>query len=147
MTMAKGLGGGVPIGAALFADQVADLVKPGLHGTTFGGNPLACAVASTVVEYVFQADFLAHVAHVGAYLRRGLAAAFPGRPIRGQGLLLGVQLDREPSDLVKAARDEGLIVGPSGANTLRLAPPLIISESEAAEAVSRLARAARRCAI
>ncbi|GDY12300.1 acetylornithine aminotransferase [Planctomycetota bacterium] len=147
MTVAKGLGGGVPIGAALFSDQVADLIKPGLHGTTFGGNPLACAVASTVVERVFAPAFLTQVTQVGEYLRRGLAAAFPGRQIRGQGLLLGVQLDRDPGELVKAARDEGLIVGPSGANTLRLAPPLIVSENEAAEAVSRLTRAARRCGI
>ncbi len=147
MTMAKGIGGGIPIGAALFSDAVADLIKPGLHGTTFGGNPLACAVADTVLAEVFQPDFLARVAEVACFMHTGLAAAFPGRVVRGLGLLLGVQLDRDPSDLVRAARAEGLIVGPSGANTLRLAPPLTISRDEAGEAVARLARAARSLGI
>ena len=144
MTLAKGLGGGVPIGAAVLAPAYAALLKPGLHGTTFGGNPLACAAANTVVDTVLAPGFLAAVAARGDQLRAGLAKVFPGQAVRGCGLLLGVQLSGEPGALVKAALEEGLVVGPSGNNTLRLAPPLIITAAEIDEVCVRLAKAIKR---
>ncbi len=145
MTLAKGLGGGVPIGAAVLAPKFAALLKPGLHGTTFGGNPLACAAAHTVVDAVLSPGFLANVEARAAQLRTGLTRVFgPGSAVRGCGLLLGVQLDREPGGLVKAALDEGLVVGPSGNNTLRFAPPLIITAAEVDELLERLTAALKR---
>lgn len=139
---AKGLGGGVPIGAIIARAEVAALFKPGLHGTTFGGNHLACAAGMAVMRAVTAPGFLAHVSAVGAHLQAGLATIFPGCAVRGQGLLLGVQLpdDRPVAQVVTAARAQGLIVGPSGGNTLRLAPPLILSMAEADEILAALAR-------
>lgn len=138
VTMAKGLGGGVPIGAVWFGERCQELLKPGMHGTTFGGNLLACAAAQCVTGIVLQPDFLAQVAAKGQRLAAGLAQAFPGCAIRGRGLLLGVQLARAPGEVVAAALARGAIVGPSGNNTLRVAPPLIISEDEIEELVRRL---------
>lgn len=140
--MAKGLGGGLPIGGIVARETVAALVKPGLHGTTFGGNHLACAAALTVLAEVGRSGFLEAVAARGAQLIAGLRRIFPGQEVRGRGLLVGVQLGEAPQKLVTAARAEGLIVGPSGGNTLRLAPPLIISEAEIDELLLRLRRAA-----
>ncbi|MBA3684744.1 MAG: aspartate aminotransferase family protein [Planctomycetes bacterium] len=144
MTLAKGLGGGVPIGAVLYREHCAALLKPGMHGTTFGGNHLACAAGLTVLEQVGKPGFLARVATAGERLAAGLRRIFPGKQVRGRGLLLGVQLDQAPAALVTAARAEGLIVGPSGNNTLRIAPPLIISDAEVDDLVARLERARGR---
>jgi predicted acetylornithine/succinylornithine family transaminase len=144
MTMAKGLGGGVPIGAVLATDAVAGLFKPGMHGTTFGGNPLACAAGLAVVGEIAKPGFVTSVAARGEQLRTGLIALVGADKVRGRGLLVGVQLDQEPANLVKAARDEGLIVGPSGNNTLRIAPPLIITAAQIDELLEKLGRALKR---
>ena len=144
MCLAKGLGGGIPIGAAVLAPKAAELLKPGLHGTTYGGNPLACAVSLTVVDIVLEPSFLARVAVASARLVAGLQQAFPGHEVRGRGLLLGVQLNVAPQALVTAAREEGVIVGPAGSNTLRFAPPLIISDSEIDELCAAVGRARER---
>ena len=141
MSLAKGLGGGIPIGAIVAREPVAALIKPGLHGTTFGGNHLACAAGLTVLAEVRKPGFLAHVAARGQQLAEGLRALFPNQEVRGRGLLLGVQLSEAPAKLVIAARAQGLIVGPSGNNTLRLAPPLVISEAEVGELLARMGRA------
>jgi len=141
MSLAKGLGGGIPIGAIVAREHVAALIKPGLHGTTFGGNHLACAAGLTVLAAVRKPGFLEHVAACGRQLADGLRALFPNQEVRGRGLLLGVQLGEAPAKLVTAARAQGLIVGPSGNNTLRLAPPLVISETEVGELLARLGRA------
>jgi predicted acetylornithine/succinylornithine family transaminase len=141
MSLAKGLGGGIPIGAIVAREHVAALIKPGLHGTTFGGNHLACAAGSTVLAEVRKPGFLEHVAARSRQLIAGLRALFPNQEVRGRGLLLGVQLAEAPGRLVTAARAQGLIVGPAGNNTLRLAPPLVISEAEVAELLARLGRA------
>ncbi len=143
MSLAKGLGGGVPIGAIVCGPR-ADLLKPGLHGTTFGGNPLACAAGLVVARTVLNPAMNAHVQAMGARLHAGLAAVFGAAAIqiRGRGLLCGVQLPEDPSArLIPAARAEGLIVGPSANNTLRLAPPLIITGDEIDELCQRLKRA------
>src|ERR671931_192586 len=140
MTLAKGIAGGVPAGAVLAREEVAALLKPGLHASTFGGNPLACAAALAVVREVEKPGFLENVAARGAQLADGLRKIFgPDREVRGRGLLLGVQLKEPPQRWVTAAREEGLVVGPSGGNTLRVAPALVLGESEAAEILEKLA--------
>ncbi len=146
MSLAKGLGGGVPIGA-IVCNAKADLFRPGLHGTTFGGNPLACAAGIVVAREVLTPAMNVHVAAMGARLHAGLAHIFGSAAlhIRGRGLLCGVQLPEDPATwLIAAAREQGLIVGPSGNNTLRLAPPLIITASEIDELLSKLQRAWKR---
>jgi acetylornithine/succinyldiaminopimelate/putrescine aminotransferase len=144
MTMAKGLGGGVPIGAVLAIEPVASLLKPGMHGTTFGGNPLACAAGLAVLGEVTRPGFVAGVAARGEQLRSGLITHFGAGRVRGRGLLIGVQQAEDPAKLIKAARDEGLVVGPSGNNTLRIAPPLIINGAEIDELLEKLGKALKR---
>ena len=144
MTMAKGLGGGMPIGAILATEAVASLMKPGMHGTTFGGNPLACAAGLAVIAEITKPGFIASVAARGEQLRSGLIALTGAGKVRGRGLLVGVQLADDPAPLVKAAREEGLIVGPSGNHTLRLAPPLIINAAQVEELLEKLGRALKR---
>jgi predicted acetylornithine/succinylornithine family transaminase len=142
MALAKGLGGGVPIGAVLFSEKVAALFKPGMHGTTFGGNPLACAASLTVMNEVLKPGFMDNVAARGEQLMSGLRKLFAGKAVevRGRGLLIGVQLKPElkPADIVKAGLAQGLVVGPSGNNTLRVAPPLIITEVQVGELLGKL---------
>lgn len=145
MTMAKGLGGGVPIGAILAIEAVASLMKPGMHGTTFGGNPLACAAGLAVMNEVVQPNFIANVVARGEQLKAGLITLMgDSSKVRGRGLLVGVQLAYEPSILVQAAREEGLIVGPSGNQTLRIAPPLIINAAQIDELLTKLGAAIKR---
>jgi len=146
MTLAKGLGGGVPIGAVVARDEVAALLKPGLHGTTFGGNHLACAAGLTVLRAVRRSGFLDNVTARGNQLMEGLRQLFPGHQVRGRGLLVGVQLTAPPADLIKAALAEGLVVGPSGNNTLRVAPPLIVAPHQIDELLGKLAAARKRVA-
>jgi acetylornithine/N-succinyldiaminopimelate aminotransferase len=145
MTMAKGLGGGVPIGAILAVEAVASLMKPGMHGTTFGGNPLACAAGLAVMNEVVQPSFIANILARGEQLKAGLVTLMGDTSkVRGRGLLVGVQLTYDPSILVQAAREEGLIVGPSGNQTLRIAPPLIINAAQIDELLSKLGAAIKR---
>lgn len=146
ITLAKGLGGGVPIGGALFGERCGELLKPGMHGTTYGGNPLACAAALTVAQQVLTDGFLAGVEARAEQLMAGLRRVFGAAAleVRGRGLLIGVQFAQDPKPLIDAAREHGLIVGPSGMNTLRLAPPLIISAAEVEQLLERLERAWRQ---
>ena len=144
MALAKGLGGGVPIGAIVATERADELLKPGLHGTTFGGNPLACAAGLVVAEEVLNPTTTARVTALGTQLHAGLAQAFGSAAIeiRGRGLLCGVQLPVDPSaKLIAAARTHGVIVGPSANNTLRLAPPLIITPAQIDELCQRLGAA------
>jgi acetylornithine/N-succinyldiaminopimelate aminotransferase len=145
MTVAKALGGGVPIGAILAAPR-ADVFEPGDHGTTFGGGPLACAAAVAVIRTVEREGLVQHAAGVGDYLAESLhALAARGAPIagvRGKGLMLGVALNRDVArDVASAALEEGLIVNAIGDRALRLVPPLIITRDEVDLAVLRLSRA------
>lgn len=144
MSLAKGLGGGVPMGAVLATEPVAALLKPGLHGTTFGGNPFACAAGLTVMKEVTSPGFLDNVVERGHQLMEGLRRIF-GSPhmVRGRGLLLGVQLQQPPAELVKAALERGLVVGVAGNNTLRIAPSLIITAAQVDELLEKLAAAHR----
>lgn len=133
ITLAKGLAGGVPIGAMLCAKALEDTFGPGDHGSTFGGNPLACAAANVVVRRLTETDLLAHVREAGDHLKARLRGLMPGHPclkaVRGLGLLVGAELDAScpGREIVTAALDRGLILNCAGHNTLRFAPPLIVT--------------------
>jgi acetylornithine/N-succinyldiaminopimelate aminotransferase len=142
VTLAKGLGNGLPIGALLVREGVADAVGPGDHGSTFGGNPVACAAACAVVEAVDDA-LLENVAARGAQLARGLAGLPGVREVRGRGLLLAGLLDRDAGTVVDECRRRGLLVLTAGQDVLRLLPPLVVSEAEADEALGVLAEVLR----
>lgn len=151
VTMAKGLAGGVPIGAMLCTDEVAKAFKPGDHGTTFGGNPLACAAANVVIDTVSQPDFLAHVKEISAYFRGRLdvlAAKYPAlvKEVRGQGLLLGMELTQPGSGVVMDCIAHGVIINCTMGNVLRFAPPLIITESDVDTVIAALDGALSRLA-
>lgn len=142
---AKGLGGGVPIGALLAREEVAAQLVPGDHGSTFGGNPLACAAAAVVLRTVCREPFLARVRELGDRLRAGLERI--GRKtglvteVRGAGLLIGADLTLSASAVVDAARERGLLVNAPRPRTLRLAPPLTVTEAEVDEALGILGEA------
>ena len=130
ITLAKGLGGGLPIGACLAFGRAAELFTPGLHGTTFGGNPVCCAAALAVIRTIAGDGLLDHVKRVGEQLRRGAEAL--GLTVRGSGLLLGLELPGATSAAVAAAlRDKGFLVNPVQPGVIRLAPPLILSAEQA----------------
>jgi len=141
ITMAKGLGGGLPIGATIARGKAAKLFTPGSHGTTFGGNPVACAAAKAVLGVVDE-DFLAEVRRRGQLLSDA-ASQIPGvTEVRGRGLMLGVVPDEAVAKLVvKHGLEEGLILNAPGDDVIRLTPPLVITDDEIVEAVKRLARA------
>ncbi|MEU8069675.1 acetylornithine transaminase [Micromonospora sp. NPDC049151] len=134
VTLAKGLGGGLPLGACLAFGRAADLLTPGSHGTTFGGNPISCAAALAVVSTIAHEGLLDHVKRVGERLRRGVEAL--GHPlvreVRGAGLLLGIVLDQPVSGAAAAAlREAGFLVNPVQPDVVRLAPPLILTTAQA----------------
>lgn len=135
MTLAKGLGSGVPIGACLTAGKAADIFQPGNHGSTFGGNPLACTAGLTTLNIIEQDKLIAHAESLGQFIRQGFTAALQGvtgiKEIRGQGLMIGVELDRPCGDLVKQALAQGLLINVTADNVIRLLPPLTMSQDEA----------------
>jgi len=141
MTLAKALGGGFPIGATMtFGPDVSGILSAGQHGTTFGGNPLACAAAYSVINTIESEDLLAHVRQIGTLLSSTLRQCHPRiTEVRGSGALLGVQFDSEiAADLVVAARDAGFIVNAANPSTLRLAPPYILTTEQAQSFVDAL---------
>jgi acetylornithine aminotransferase len=137
VTLAKGLGNGLPIGALLVADGVAQGFSPGDHGSTFGGNPVACAAACAVVEAIDD-DLLANVRARGEELASGLASLPGVTGVRGRGLLLGATLDRPVSPVVDSCREHGLLVLSAGPDVLRLTPPLVLGPAEVDEALGVL---------
>ncbi|KAJ2782994.1 acetylornithine aminotransferase [Coemansia javaensis] len=130
VTMAKPLANGIPIGAILVSDRVAQIIKPGDHGTTFGGNPLACRAGCVVLDHIAAPEFLEHVQQAGRVLDQELArllAPHMGRAVvelRGAGLLRGIQLRSDPAPVIDLARERGLLLVAAGGNTIRLVPPL-----------------------
>ncbi len=153
MSSAKGIGGGFPLGAVLAKEHVAKHLKPGTHGTTYGGNPLACAAGNAVLDIVLEPGFLEDVDRVARHLWRGMVALAARHPevvedARGAGLLLGLKLRPEVvnSEMQAGCVAEGLLTVAAGQNVLRVAPPLIITEAEADEALEMLSRACRRVA-
>jgi len=141
VTMAKGLGGGVPIGAVLMTDEVAAAMPKGGHGTTFGGNPLSAAAGRVVLQEL-RGGLLDHVRTVGEHLRArldALAAEEPRiREVRGLGLMLGVELKEKAAPVLAALEARGVLAINAGATVIRFVPPLVISEAEADEAVEAL---------
>lgn len=142
-TLAKGLGSGVPIGACLAGGRAAGLFGPGNHGSTFGGNPLACTAALTTIDVMEQDGLLANAATVGALIRQLFGEALAGVAgvvdIRGHGLMIGIELDRPCGALVGKALEAGLLINVTGDKIIRLLPPLIFSENDARELVDRSA--------
>ena len=142
-TLAKGLGSGVPIGACMVSGRAAGLFGPGNHGSTFGGNPLACTAALTTIDTIEQDGLMASAEHVGALIRQWMAEALAGLKgvveIRGQGLMIGIELDRPCGELVGKALAAGLLINVTADKVIRLLPPLIFSENEARELVGRSA--------
>ena len=143
VTLAKGLGGGVPIGACLAAGKAAWLFKPGNHGSTFGGNQLATTAALATLGVIEQEDLLANAVAVGDVIRDGLAQALAGVSgvvdIRGMGLMIGIELDRPCGDLVRQALDAGLLINVTAERVVRLLPALNFNADEGRELVERLA--------
>lgn len=151
MMVAKGIGGGFPLGAVLATEAAAAGMVAGTHGSTYGGNPLACAVGSRVMEIIAEDGFLAEVNRKGALLRQkleGLVAAHPEvfDGVRGSGLMLGLKCRVAPAELVKAGYAEHILTVPAADDVVRLLPPLNITDKEIGEAVARLDRAAGRLA-
>jgi acetylornithine/N-succinyldiaminopimelate aminotransferase len=143
MSLAKGLGSGVPVGACLARGAAAKVFKPGNHGTTFGGGPLVCVAALTTLEVIEKDGLLEHAARMGEVIQGGLKRELAGvagvKEVRGMGLMIGVELDRPCAAIVKRALDAGLVINVTADKVIRLLPPLIISEAEARQVVSILA--------
>jgi acetylornithine aminotransferase len=135
MTLAKGLGSGVPIGACLTAGNAVGTFKPGNHGSTFGGNPLACTAGLNTLNIIEQDGLLNHADEIGNFIRNGLSVSLQGvngvKDIRGQGLMIGIELDKPCGDLVKLALAKGLLINVTADTVVRLLPPLILSQAEA----------------
>jgi acetylornithine/N-succinyldiaminopimelate aminotransferase len=149
MLVAKGIGGGFPLGAVLATEAAAAPMTAGSHGSTYGGNPLGCAVGLKVLEIVSDAEFLAGVRHKAGGFRQaleGLVAAHPDvfENVRGAGLMLGLECKVAPAEMVQAGHAEQVLTVPAADNVVRLLPPLTISAEELTEAVARLDRAAAR---
>jgi len=142
-TLAKGLGGGVPIGA-LLAKESASAFEPGDHGSTFGGNPLMCAVAQAVVTHILDNDILGNVQRVGAHFKKSLQALQKEQPslittVRGDGLLLAIDLSVEKApDVVRFGLEDGVLLNATGPNTVRFAPALNITQAEVDEGIEKL---------
>ncbi len=140
--LAKGLASGVPIGACLARGVAAGVFKPGTHGSTFGGNPLACAAALATLAAIEEEGLMENAECIGGILLAGLREALAGRPgvteVRGHGLMIGVELDRPCGDLVGQALEAGLLINVTMENVIRLLPPLIMNEGEARQVLSIL---------
>jgi acetylornithine aminotransferase len=143
MPLAKGLGSGVPIGAVVCGPKAAHVLQPGNHGTTFGGNPLAMRAGVETLRIMQEDGLLAHAESVGAQLKADLQRALGTQPgvkdIRGQGLMLGVELDRPCGALLGIACEAGLLISVTADSVIRLVPPLIMTHDEARDVVARLA--------
>ena len=143
VTLAKGLGSGVPVGACLAGGRAAGLFGPGNHGSTFGGNPLACTAALKPIELIEAEGLLANAERIGALIRSELAAALKDVPgvveFRGKGLMLGIELDRPCGELVGRALAAGLLINVTHDKVIRLLPALIFGEAEVRELVDKLA--------
>ncbi|MFT7593508.1 MAG: acetylornithine/N-succinyldiaminopimelate aminotransferase [Paracoccaceae bacterium] len=147
MMVAKGIGGGFPLGAVLATENAASGMTAGTHGSTYGGNPLGCAVGCAVMDHIANPAFLAQVNRTAGLLRQkleGLVAAHPNvfESVRGSGLMLGLKCKAPNLDVVAAGYDNLVITVPAADNVIRLLPPLTLTEDDIAEAISRLDKAA-----
>lgn len=143
MALAKGLGSGMPIGACLAKGIAAEVFKPGNHGSTFGGNPLACAAALATLEAVEEQNLCQQAAEIGTFVCNGLSNQLTDTAgivqIRSAGLMIGIELDRPCADLVKLALETGLIINVTADSVIRLLPPLVMNRAEAQQVVDMLA--------
>ncbi|MDP2085578.1 MAG: aspartate aminotransferase family protein [Gemmobacter sp.] len=149
MMVAKGIGGGFPLGAVLATERAASGMVAGTHGSTYGGNPLACAVGVAVMETIADPAFLAEVNRKASLFRQGLEGLVGSHPqvfeaVRGQGLMLGLKCKAPNTDVVKAGYAEHVLTVPGADNVIRLLPPLTLTDADIAEALARLDRAAAR---
>ncbi|WP_332118114.1 aspartate aminotransferase family protein [Azorhizobium caulinodans] len=149
MSVAKGIGGGFPMGACLATEEAAKGMTLGTHGSTYGGNPLAMAVGNAVLDKVLEPSFLEHVNQISLRFTQLLAGVKDRHPgviaeVRGQGLLLGLRANVPAGDLVVALREEGLLAPGAGDNVVRLLPPLVVSEEEVKLAAEKIEAACRR---
>lgn len=149
MAIAKGIGGGFPMGAVLATEEAAKGLTPGMHGSTFGGNPLAMAAGAAVLDVVLEPGFLEQVQLKSLRLKQGLVRLKDQFPdlvldVRGQGLLTGLKLAVAPAEAVAAALAEKLLIVGAGENVIRVLPPLTVGDDEIGEGVDRLARALAR---
>ncbi|MBB4009454.1 aspartate aminotransferase family protein [Allorhizobium taibaishanense] len=147
MAVAKGIGGGFPFGACLATEEAASGMTAGVHGTTYGGNPLAMAVGNAVLDIVLGDGFLQNVRDVALVMRQGLAGLkdrFPGviAEIRGEGLMMGIKAALPSAELLQAMRQEQILGVPAGDNVIRLLPPLTLTAEEAREGLKRIEQAA-----
>jgi acetylornithine/N-succinyldiaminopimelate aminotransferase len=152
MAVAKGIGGGFPLGACLATEEAASGMKAGTHGSTYGGNPLAMAVGGAVLDVILADGFLQGVNDVALVFRQGLASLKDRYPdiiedVRGEGLMLGIKAAVPSSELLQAIRAEYLLAVPAGDNVIRLLPPLVTTAEEAREGLARVERAAERVRI
>jgi acetylornithine aminotransferase len=142
MTLAKALGNGVPIGACLARSEAAAALRPGSHGSTFGGNPLACAAALAVVDTMKREQLVERASEAGARLVSSLQRALRGQncvvEIRGRGLMIGIELNRPCGELVGMALESGLLINVTASRVVRLLPPLVISDQQIDEIVTIL---------
>ena len=143
MSLAKSLGNGIPIGACLANGAAAELIQPGSHGTTFGGNPICCKVAMTVVNEIKRRDLVTRTGVLGERMLNGFRKALHNQPgvkdIRGRGMMIGIELDATCTELVAKALDAGLLINVTARNVVRLLPPYILTDDEADEIVRRVA--------
>ena len=143
IALAKGLGGGMPVGACLARGAAAEVFTPGSHGSTFGGNPLACAAALATLEAIDQEGLLENATRIGEHIRAGLRDALGGLPgvveIRGEGLMIGIELDRPCAELVAIAREQGVLINVTADKVIRLVPPLIYGQAEADALIAAVA--------
>jgi len=142
LTTAKGLGNGMPIGACLVQGAAVNVLQAGNHGSTFGGNPLSCSAAIAVLNELQTGDYLQRASKLGKQLVDGFSLRLKTckkvRDIRGMGLLVGIELDRECSEIVALARSKGLLINVTAGNIIRLLPPLILSDTEAEELIDTI---------
>jgi acetylornithine aminotransferase len=142
-TLAKGLANGVPMGACLAAGPAAGVFKPGSHGSTFGGNPLACTAAHTTLRVIAEEGLLDNAVRIGELIRTGLSERLAGKPgvreIRGKGLMLGIELDRPCGELVEVGLERGLLINVTADSVVRLLPPLVMQPAEAGLLIDGLA--------
>ncbi|MGM8227384.1 acetylornithine transaminase [Cellvibrio sp. ARAG 10.3] len=142
VTTAKGLGNGMPIGACLAAGKAADVLQPGNHGTTFGGNPLACSAGIAVIETLKAENLVARARHLGDKLLADFKAALANHPkvvdIRGKGLMIGIELNAPCPELVEKGRAKGILINVTSVNTIRLLPTFILTDAEAEELVTKV---------
>lgn len=140
MTLAKALGNGVPIGACLAGGKAASVFGPGNHGSTFGGNPLACRAALAVIDVMEKENLAAYATELGEYFLSQFQAKLAGlagvREIRGKGLMLGIELERDCGELVKQALEQGLLINVTAGNVIRLLPPLVMTRNQADQIIT-----------